>query len=198
MSQQPSHENQGVRMERDGLEDLPTFLCPDGFSIRFFEPGDEEAWVALYRLADRYNTITPDLFRREFAGDTANLVRRMQFLLSPKDEVVGTSTAWYDDIDGYTDRGRIHWVAIHPDWQGRGLSKPLLSANLAVLRDLGHRSAYLMTSTPRIPAITLYLNFGFRPAIRTAEEQQAWQSVLPHLSPHHRDSVSASLQGWTA
>ncbi len=57
---------------------------------------------------------------------------------------------------------RIHWVAIAPAYQGRGLAKPLVAAACLRLRALGHVWAYLTTSTSRLPAVSLYTKFGIR------------------------------------
>lgn len=66
------------------------------------------------------------------------------------------------------DHGRLHWLAIHPDWQGRGLAKPLISAALTLLAQ-HHDSAYLMTQIERQAAIHLYQKFGFEPVIDPPE-----------------------------
>jgi GNAT superfamily N-acetyltransferase len=77
--------------------------------------------------------------------------------------------------------GRVHWMAILPEFQGRGLGKALLSTICHRLRELGHERAYLHTSAARIPAIKLYLKFGFEPMIRNAEERAVWKEVLAGL-----------------
>jgi GNAT superfamily N-acetyltransferase len=173
-------------MKRDALAAIPQAPLPQGFSIRRYRPGDRDTWVAVYSAAEPFIPITPEVFDREFHGDEAGLRARMLFLCAPDGRAIGTSTAWYDDLNHDPAAGRIHWVAILPEFQGRGLAKPLLSASLRRLRALGHRHAYLITSTARIPAITLYLRYGFRPVPRTEAESAAWAACAPRLRPEIR------------
>ena len=73
--------------------------------------------------------------------------------------------------------GRVHWVAIRPEFQGRGLAKPLISASLRIIEQLGHDKVYLSTATPRLPAINLYLSQGFLPERHSEEDIVAWEEV---------------------
>jgi len=77
--------------------------------------------------------------------------------------------------------GRVHWVAIDPEHQGRGLSKPLLSTVCNTLAAMGHDEAYLVTSSGRVAAIRLYLHFGFVPVTDAPEAAVAWAALEPIL-----------------
>jgi len=128
-------QNLTIHMIRTDLSGLPHFDLPPGFALRWYKPGDDRTWCRIHLAADRYNPISPDLFHGEFGWDDARLQARQCYLLSPDGGAVGTATAWLDD-DYYGERyGRIHWVAILPDWQGRGLAKPLLSSACARLQE---------------------------------------------------------------
>ena len=72
------------------------------------------------------------------------------------------------------ERGRVHWVAIEPRFQGRGLAKPLLGAVMARLAHV-HRTAYLTTQTTSYRAINLYLDFGFVPYLLAASCEEGWR-----------------------
>jgi GNAT superfamily N-acetyltransferase len=98
-------------------------------------------------------------------------------LIAPNQEVIGTGAAWFDDDFGGARIGRVHWVAILPEYQGRGLSKPLLSAICRRLRELGHGRAYLATASARSRAIQLYLRFGFVPLTRNEAERAIWDQI---------------------
>lgn len=167
--------NVGLCMARENLDGLPRCDPPEGFRVRAYQPGDEKAWVRIHLLADEHNKATPELFRAQFDGSLKDL-RERQLYLCAGDEAVGTATAWYGTLDG-RPFGRVHWVAIVPEMQGRGLAPPLLSAVCQRLSELGHERAYLTTNSVRVPAINLYLKFGFKPRPRSEEEQEAWHRL---------------------
>lgn len=173
--------NLAVSMVRPNLDDIPIFALPDGYSIRRYQRGDEQAWVRIHVAADRYNLITPALFQQQFGAASEALTLRQLYLVDSHGTAVGTTSAWLDDRHKGDGFGRIHWVAIVPECQGLGLSKPLLSQACRLLRSLGHSKAYLDTSTARVVAINLYLSFGFTPEIDSAEAADVWRELAKHL-----------------
>ena len=188
-------------MTRANLDNLPEFALPTGFSLRWYQPGDEAHWLRIHLVADHFNKITPELFQKQFAveeerglqpastrergsgmNSTVQELRKRQcYLLDPRDEAIGTGTAWFNDNFEGARWGRVHWMAIVPEFQGLVLGKCLLSAVCRQLRELGHERAYLSTSTARLAAIRLYLRFGFEPVIQNAEAEAAWKNVLAAL-----------------
>lgn len=174
--------NLRVVMTRATLERLPDAPLPTGFTLRWYVPGDEAHWLRIHEAADRLNRITPELFRQQFGGDAAALAQRQCYALSPGGDVVGTGSAWWNDAFEGGRWGRVHWLAVLPEFQRRGLGKALLGAVCRRLRELGHTRAYLTTSAARLPAIALYLKFGFEPRIRDAAEARLWQDILARLN----------------
>lgn len=76
---------------------------------------------------------------RYFADHLDILPGRMFFIENYKGEKVATATAYYDIYgrDNSSD-GWLHWVAVRRDYQGKGLSKPLITYALNILQQLGH------------------------------------------------------------
>jgi GNAT superfamily N-acetyltransferase len=181
-------------MTLSSFDAVPAAPLPDGFSFRNYQPGDEAGWVELYGAAEKYIDISRRIFDDEFHDDTEALSSRMSFIRDAKGKFVGTSCAWYDDISNDGAWGRIHWVAIHPEYQGRGLAKPLLTHSLECLKKLGHEHAYLITSTARVPAITLYLKYGFLPDARSPKERSAWEKLAEDLRREYREVVLKTLE----
>jgi len=173
--------NVPITLIRHSLDALPEYQLPAGYEIRSYVPGDEHAWIEIHRQAERFNIITMERFIRAFGTDSAELHARQLYLRTAADEPIGTATAWFAcDADGAMI-GRVHWVALIPAYQGRGLSKPLLARVCQQLHACRYPRAYLVTSTARLPAINLYLQFGFVPWIRSSTDQAAWQDLAPYV-----------------
>jgi GNAT superfamily N-acetyltransferase len=167
--------------EHLSADGIPSFSCPDGFRIRTFEPGDDEAWVRIEAAAGAFpdEQVARRHFATEFASVQERLPGRMLFLEHETAGPIGTTTAWDGEFAGEL-RGRIHWVGIVPAFQGRGLSKPLMSAALMRLaRD--YRRAYLTTETTSYRGINLYLGFGFVPWVVSDRDRQGWAIVAEIL-----------------
>jgi GNAT superfamily N-acetyltransferase len=149
-----------ITMIRPHLDDLPTFMLPAAFSLCWYRPGDEARWVAIQSTGYR-STITLDKFAAEFGGHREILPERQCYLLDKQGQPIGTATAWLPEAHYDATFGRIHWVAIVPDYRGRGLAKPLMTAVCQRLKALSHTKAYLTTSDERPVAVHLYREFGF-------------------------------------
>ena len=172
-----------VTMVRENRAPFRRFALPAGYSFRWYQAGDEAIWHSIQRAADRLQEIPQSLFAATFGDAPEELPRRQCFLLNPEGDPIGTATAWFGDERRGRDWGRLHWVAIVPEWQGKGLARPLLSHVCERLRELHPDRAYLRTAAERLLAIRLYLDFGFQPDITGAEDAGAWSKILKHLPP---------------
>ena len=146
-----------ITMCRANLENLPNFDLPDGFTLRTYQSGDDATWWQIHERADPLLAHRSGSHREFFGDNFDELHARQLFLVSPANQAIGTASAWFDDAK----IGRVHWVAIVPEFQGRGLAKPLIARVLQLLREHGHSRAILTTSQQRPRAIALYQSFGF-------------------------------------
>ncbi|MEZ4640272.1 MAG: GNAT family N-acetyltransferase [Caldilineaceae bacterium] len=156
-------DNVSVHMISDPIGAFPVIDLPMGYSFRAYRTGDEATWNFVQRGAERFFEIEDTLFRREFGHDEAILAQRMAFVVAPNGDAAATITAWWqDDWRGRGRWGQIHWVAVHPAHQRRGLSKPMMTWAMQQLA-ASYPRAMLGTSTGRAWAIKVYLDFGFVP-----------------------------------
>ena len=159
-----------VIMSRHLDGELPPPKLPRGYHLRWYQAGDEEAWLAIHRRVGIYDPVSPDLFTREFGEHLEALAERQCFIEDARGNPVGTATAWLAGTEHKTWEGRVHWVAVVPEHQRRGLGKYLTLAVCERLRELGARTAYLTTGADNLPAIRLYLGLGFRPEGQSGQD----------------------------
>jgi GNAT superfamily N-acetyltransferase len=173
-----------VIMVREDLAALPSFPLPPGYRLRYFRRGEGPLWAEIEVSVGEFPTVEQALahFEKEFGPFQEEMEQRCLFLEDAAGRAIGTTTAWYNPSFQGKDYGRIHWVAIRPEQQGRKLGKPLLAAALRRLADF-HTRAYLTTQTTSARAIRMYLDLGFVPFITSDRCRTAWRllaSVLQH------------------
>lgn len=179
-------QNLPLGLARPNLNALPEAPFPPGFSLRWFRTGDAVHWLRIHHDADPFNEISPELFTRQFGEDLLRLQNCQCFVQDEIGRVIGTGTAWTATGRQDGSWGRVHWLAILRHYQGRGLGKPLLAAVCNRLRELGHTRACVHTSTGRLPAVGLYLQFGFQPEIRSDADRAVWDQVMTALRERGR------------
>ena len=182
-------EGMSIHMERADLARIPQYDLPTPYSLRWFRPGDEKDWVAIHVDADDYNDATMELFHKQFGTDDEYTAKRMCFLCDGAGEAVGTASAWHMADHRGAEAGRLHWVAIVKRLHGRGLAKPMVAAVLNHMVELGYERACLDTDTHRLPAVSLYLSFGFTPYIPDEDRLRAWQWVREQLPGSPLDDI---------
>ena len=175
-----------ITMINEKLENIPQFCLPSGYTIRWYQDGDEEVWLDVQRASENHLEITHELFMKWHGAYLSILKDRMFFLLDAQMNPIGTATAWF--IDDYKGKpyGRVGWVAIIPAMRDKGLSKPMMTVLCNRLQELGHKRAYLTTSTARFPAIRLYWRFGFRGELTKSSDSNVWKELEQKIGQGYR------------
>ncbi len=183
-------KSRNIHMIRADLDNIPDATLPEPYEFRMYRPGDADTWFCVWSAADHvFNSVALDTFRKEFGADDALLAEMQFYICDGSGNDVGTASAWFGPEEQGTMRGRVHWVAIAPAAQGRGLAKPLVARVLERLADLGCDSAVLATQHYRVRAIAVYLALGFVPDIRSDAEREDWRKVRDALSGSVLDSI---------
>lgn len=174
-----------VTMVRDNLDNIPDYPLPDGFSIRKFRNGDGSIWTQVGAAAGTFVSldVAQERFDKEFKEPVNEMEDRCFFIQHDESgQVAGTAMAWFapEFVPG-ENYGRVHWVAIVPEFQGKGLAKPLMSAVLKRLAQ-SHDKAVLGTQTFRVKAVKLYLDLGFRPFLKESKDEDIWREFAKELN----------------
>lgn len=163
------------------LKELPACPLPAGYRFVLYRPGDRDAWIDIETSAREFTGYEQGLasWNRYYQGKDEELVQRMVFIENDRQEKVATATAFYnihrEDPDG---AGWLHWVAVRREYQGLGLSKPLITHTLQLMSSLGYTLAKIPTQTNTWLACKVYLDLGFRPIPANAvHSREGWQIV---------------------
>ena len=169
------------------LEDIPSFSLPGGFGFAFCSPDDRDAWIEIEMSAgeciDREEGLK--YWNMYFESRKAELPGRMVFIENSGGEKVATATMLYDIQKG--DNGEeawLHWVAVKKDFQGKGLSKPLVSCVLNLMKASGYSSVKLSTHTWANLACRVYMDMGFRPCPESLSECPEGWRIIKTLTGH--------------
>jgi len=180
--EQKPRDSIGICMVREDLADVGEPSPPAPYKITWYQVGDERDWVRIHvESYGETQKITPQTYVEQFGVDPIELARRQCYVRDPDGKAVATATAWLNDDFPGKRYGRVHWVAVAPEAQGRGLGRTVLLAVLRRLRELGYDGAYLTTESYRARAVNLYLSLGFRPYLRAAAEEPFWKALLERI-----------------
>lgn len=152
-----------IWMTRPLQQNVPITPLAEGFEFRFYQKEDESAWAEIETSVGEFQTTDEALeyFQQNFASYPEELERRMFFVETKKGEKVATCTVWRKK-----SREQVypvfHWLAVKPDYQGKGLAKALTARVLQEFPTL-HTDGpiYLHTQTWSHQAIALYKKMGF-------------------------------------
>lgn len=186
-------------LERD-LDILPIYPLPEGYRFVFYRPGDRDSWIAIEQSAREFDSYNQGIaaWERYYGDHETELPQRMLFLEDVKTgEKVATATAFYDVIHGDTSGSAwLHWVAVRREYQGRGLSKPLVGKALRLMKELSYTHAKIPTQTTTWVAVKVYLDLGFLPTPESTKK--AWEGwrILRALTDHPalKDFSPASVE----
>lgn len=173
-------------LEKD-LDVIQGFDLPKGYHFEFYKNGDRDNWIEIEKSAKEFSDYGEGLtaWNRYYSGRENELLNRMIFAVNDAGEKVATATAFYD-IHGKDKSGSgwLHWVAVKREYQGKGLSKPLISHTLKVMKASGYTHAKIPTQTTTWLAVKIYLDFGFRPVHENAVNSCDGWRIIKTLTGH--------------
>ena len=172
---------------RRPLDVLPSHVLPRGYRFVFYRPGDRDAWIGIERSAKEFGSRDEGIeaWERYYAGREGELETRMLFVETGAGEKVATATAMYDVFGRDTSGAAwLHWVSVRRDYQGRGLSKPLISEAFRVMKELGYTEVKIPTQTNTWLAVKVYLDLGCRPIPENAVHSEKGWRIVRTLTGH--------------
>lgn len=152
-----------IILKREKGKELKNEILPEGFKFVKFKKGDEKAWAEIEKSVLEFENTKDgeEYFKRKYLPYIDELERRTIFIENNNGEKIATFTAWWR----YTGERRhpfMEWVAVKPEYQGKGLGKALISEGVKLMVAIeGDCDMYIPTQTWSYKAIRLYRWAGF-------------------------------------
>ena len=177
----------GLCMKRPNLDNIGEVILPNGYQLRTYMEGDEEAWVKIIKATFPIAGLdwNVDRFQREFL-DCPQFRPNSLFFVTYEGEPVGTTCAWIESPNE-TKLGYLHMVAVLPEHQGKRLAYVLCLSAVRFFKENGFESVKLNTDDHRFPAIKTYLNLGFVPEYIDESHKELWSVVFQKLGSKTKD-----------
>lgn len=168
---------------------------PDGYSIKYYEAGDEKHWIDIHQSIGEFEGRSTedvlDYFQNNFMKNIEDLERRCVFLVeNSTGNYVGTCIAWYTQ-KGDTAVPLFHWLAVREGYENRGFGRVLVTAVMKIFSEIYPEGVriYLHTQPSSYKAIKLYRDFGFcmlkedKHSDVENEYTEAMQELKKYMSP---------------
>lgn len=169
------------------LNNVKEYSLPDGYHFEFYKKGDRDTWIEIEKSAKEFSNYNEGLnaWNRYYYGKENELLNRMVFIVNEQGEKIATATAFYD-VNGKDKSGAgwLHWVAVKREYQGKGLSKPLITHILNIMKALGYTHAKIPTQTNTWLAVKIYLDLGFKPIPENAVNSYDGWCIIKTLTNH--------------
>lgn len=150
---------------------------PEGFILRTFRPGDEEAYIKLMQSAG-FEYWNQTLVQRVLDRTLDEGI----FFLEEKATGTIAATAMANRLQSDQELGsELGWVGVDPVFRGKHLAAIVCSAVQERFCREGYTKAFLLTDDFRLPAIKTYLQLGWRPLVDSPEMKTRWDKVCKKL-----------------
>jgi mycothiol synthase len=170
-------------MFRPTLAKLPDLQLPEGYSIRKFQPGDEEAWEYIINHSFKYKSN----FDKEIKSHKCFSPERVIFVCH-KNTPVATATAWHRPLWG-EHTGYLHMVGALSSHSGKGLGLQASLAALYQMKNEGKLASILETDDFRLPAIKTYLKLGYKPLLIHENQGARWDRIFNIIGGIKKEEV---------
>ncbi len=172
-------------LRNDDIKDLPELIVPTGYTLKSDDLLETEHTQLAECLSKafgiQHGVWEASRIPKEFLEEKT--VQKTFRLVHDQSSTIVATASLRVIPDKYPGSAYLHWVAVHPEHQGRGLGYVVSVAVLREGRDAhGLTSCVLETQDTSLPAIVTYEKLGFHAVNTDDTHALRWEAVRAALS----------------
>ncbi|MEZ4617896.1 MAG: GNAT family N-acetyltransferase [Caldilineaceae bacterium] len=143
------------------LDELPAIRLPAGFTVQGVHNLDDGRLRASVTHGSHGSKDDLEKYAAAYAQFMGTAVydgERDLFVRSPDGRGASACTIWFDPVNGV---GLFEPVGTHPDFQGKGLGKAVMTEGLRRMKAAGMTRAVVGFDPTNVAALALYTSMGF-------------------------------------
>ena len=140
------------------LGETLTWELPQGYLLRNFSDGDEQAYLDIMHLAG-FESWNEDSMKAVLDNAVPKGIIFIEHEATSR--IVATAMGWLSPSELFPDSDEMGWVGADPDHSGKGLGVIVTAAATRAVLEAGGKGIYLRTDDWRLPAIKSYLRVGY-------------------------------------
>ncbi len=178
-------------MIMDNLKNIDIPL-PKGYHFEFFKNDkDIKDWIEIHISTGEFASFEDcrKTFYDFYSPFFAELDKRLFFIVDENNKKIATATLSPTENKDYPCV--IDWFAVHKEFQGKKLSKPLLGKIIELAINFDYDKILLHTQTNSWLAAKIYLDFGFVPY--NTNEKTGW-NILKTITNHPKLSAFIAIK----
>lgn len=166
------------------MNTIPAYSLADGFTLRFYQPGDEVVWTEICKFGllteeegiecwDKYMLAMENLLPE----------RDVFFICDGNGKAVATCTGFVQPGGA----GLLHMLGAKPEARAHRLGYSMTAYALNKLdKELpkGDRMVRLKSDDWRLSAVKAYLQCGFQPVLFDVDMDTRWKAICDKLDLH--------------
>lgn len=163
------------------FQSIPEYSLAEGFSLRFFQPGDEQMVLDLWLNGLTENTSMKNWEDNITAFPTLVPERDIYYICDAGGKAVATTIAFtLPNGDGL-----LHMVTAAPEARGHKLGYYMTVFGVdKLMREGEAKFMRLNTDDFRKPAVLTYLRSGFQPVLYEEGMKERWQTLCDEFNFH--------------
>ena len=155
---------------------IPAIQLPEEFELRSLRSDETDIWGSVLHPACGFSVKDAEYMKIYGPRLLPNGIKGVFERATGR--LLASASAQYCECGV---QGGLGWVMALPEMRGRKLGAAVSAAAMQTVADNGFKTICLATDDNRLPALKMYLAFGWRPWLYFEDMPERWKNICKNL-----------------